>query len=100
MRLGSIRSVPSVTTAISIAPMRSVVMALYSTTRMAATGRAAVFVGTGQPLEIREYPVPEPEPGAALVQIMLANVCGSDLHLWRGGLDPLKRGGGGPPHHG
>src|SRR5919199_1650640 len=95
-----IRSLPSETTASSIDPMRSVVMALYSTTRMADTGRAAVYVGKGQPFEIREYPVPEPEPGAALVQITLANVCGSDLHLWRGELDPVRRGRAVPIHQG
>ena len=67
---------------------------------MPATARAAVFVGSGQPLQIREYPVPEPEPGAALVQITLANVCGSDLHLWRGELDPVKRGRAVPIHQG
>jgi D-arabinose 1-dehydrogenase-like Zn-dependent alcohol dehydrogenase len=67
---------------------------------MGSTGRAAVFVGSGQPLEIREYPVPEPEPGAALVQIALANVCGSDLHVWRGDLDPVKRGRALPIHQG
>jgi threonine dehydrogenase-like Zn-dependent dehydrogenase len=67
---------------------------------MADTGRAAVYVGKGQPFEIREYPVPEPEPGAALVQIALANVCGSDLHLWRGELDPVKRGRAVPIHQG
>jgi threonine dehydrogenase-like Zn-dependent dehydrogenase len=63
-------------------------------------GRAAVYVGSGQPFEIREYPVPEPEPGAAGVRITLANVCGSDLHLWRGELDPAKRGRALPIHQG
>jgi threonine dehydrogenase-like Zn-dependent dehydrogenase len=67
---------------------------------MGATGRAALFTGSGQPLQIREYPVPEPEPGAALVQITLANVCGSDLHLWRGDVDPAKRGRALPIHQG
>jgi threonine dehydrogenase-like Zn-dependent dehydrogenase len=65
-----------------------------------STGRAAVFVGAGQPFEIREYPVPEPGPGAALVRMTLANVCGSDLHVWRGELDPAKRGRALPIHQG
>jgi threonine dehydrogenase-like Zn-dependent dehydrogenase len=64
------------------------------------TGRAAVFYGYGQPYKINEYPVPEPEPGAALVRITLANVCGSDLHLWRGDVDPAKRGRAVPIHQG
>ncbi len=59
---------------------------------MATTGRLAAFYGPREPLRIQEYPVPEPEPGAALVKISLANVCGSDLHMWRGELDLRKLG--------
>ena len=51
---------------------------------MPTTGRAAVFLGPGKPFEIREYDLPEIEPDAVLVKISLANVCGSDLHFWRG----------------
>jgi hypothetical protein len=51
---------------------------------MAETAKLAVFHGTGRPFEIREYPVPEPEPEAMLIRIALANVCGSDMHYWRG----------------
>jgi len=47
-------------------------------------GKAAVFTKVGSPMEIREYPLPELEPGALLVKVTLANICGSDLHLWRG----------------
>ncbi len=54
---------------------------------MTEMGKAAVFVGTGKPFEIREYPVPEPEPGAILVRITMATICGSDIHMWRGELD-------------
>src|SRR5947208_2693780 len=50
-------------------------------------GTAAVFVGTGRPFELHQYPLVEPEPGAILVRVLLANVCGSDLHMWRGELD-------------
>ncbi len=67
---------------------------------MAATGRAAAFYGFGQPFRINEYPVPEPGPGAALVKITLANVCGSDLHAWRGDVDYVKRGRAVPRHQG
>ncbi len=48
---------------------------------MSDKGRLAVFHGTGKPFEIREYPVPEPEPGAMLIKIALANICGSDMHF-------------------
>src|SRR5215468_412945 len=49
-----------------------------------ATGKAAVFFGPGKPFEIRELPLPEIEPDAVLIKVSLANVCGSDLHFWRG----------------
>jgi threonine dehydrogenase-like Zn-dependent dehydrogenase len=48
------------------------------------TGRAAVFHGPGRPFEIRELPLPALEPGAVLVRVTRANICGSDLHFWRG----------------
>jgi len=54
-----------------------------------ATGKAAVFFGPGKPFEIRELPLPDVEPDAVLVRVSLANVCGSDLHFWRGDA-PLK----------
>jgi threonine dehydrogenase-like Zn-dependent dehydrogenase len=51
---------------------------------MPATGRAAVFHGPGKPFEIRDLPLPEVEPDAVLVRVTRANICGSDLHFWRG----------------
>jgi L-iditol 2-dehydrogenase len=51
---------------------------------MARTGKAAVFVGPGKPFELRELALPALEPGAILVRVSLANICGSDLHFWRG----------------
>ncbi|MGW4034419.1 zinc-binding dehydrogenase [Streptomyces sp. NPDC004838] len=51
------------------------------------TSRAAVLTAHGEPLDVRELPVPgELEPGALLVRIEAATVCGSDLHLWDGSL--------------
>ena len=47
-------------------------------------GKAAVFFGPGKPFEIRQVPIPEVEPDAVLIRVALANVCGSDLHFWRG----------------
>lgn len=47
-------------------------------------GRAAVFQKAGVPFEIVEFPVPEPEPGAVLIKVHMANICGSDLHCWHG----------------
>src|SRR5690349_24266162 len=51
---------------------------------MASTGKAAVFFGPGKPFEIRDVKLPEIEPDAVLIRVSLANVCGSDLHFWRG----------------
>jgi len=47
-------------------------------------GRVAVLNAYGGDFELREYPVPDPEPGAVLVRLTRAGVCGSDLHIWRG----------------
>jgi len=47
-------------------------------------GRVAVLKAYGGDFELREYPVPDPEPGAILIRLTRAGVCGSDLHIWRG----------------
>jgi L-iditol 2-dehydrogenase len=47
-------------------------------------GRIAVLKAYGGEFELREYPVPEVEPGAILIRLTRAGVCGSDLHIWRG----------------
>lgn len=59
---------------------------------MAETGIAAAYHGARIPFELREYPVPDPEPGAAVLRMRLANICGSDLHYWRGDIDIAKLG--------
>jgi L-iditol 2-dehydrogenase len=48
--------------------------------------RAAVITEFGGELEVRELPIPELEPGALLVRIDAATVCGSDVHVWDGSL--------------
>lgn len=43
--------------------------------------RAAVFHKAGLPLELADFPLPcELPPGAALCKVLLATICGSDLH--------------------
>jgi D-arabinose 1-dehydrogenase-like Zn-dependent alcohol dehydrogenase len=42
------------------------------------------MTGHRVPMELREYEVPNPEPGAVLLKMKLAGLCGSDLHWWRG----------------
>ena len=51
---------------------------------MVRTGRAAIVREYGAPLEIVDYPLPDPEPGAVLVKVEVATVCGSDVHAWEG----------------
>jgi threonine dehydrogenase-like Zn-dependent dehydrogenase len=41
-------------------------------------------LGPGKPFELRDVPLPEVEPDAVLIRVSLANICGSDLHFWRG----------------
>jgi L-iditol 2-dehydrogenase len=43
--------------------------------------------GAHRPLEIRELPAPNLEPGAALLHTMYSEVCGTDVHLHHGRLD-------------
>jgi threonine dehydrogenase-like Zn-dependent dehydrogenase len=44
-----------------------------------SVGRIATLTGPEQ-VEVRSYEVPEPEPGAVLLRVRRANVCGSDVH--------------------
>ena len=46
--------------------------------------KAAIFNGPREPIEIKEYELPEVEEKGALIKVSLANICGSDLHMWRG----------------
>ncbi|MBI3968269.1 MAG: zinc-binding dehydrogenase [Chloroflexi bacterium] len=46
-------------------------------------GKVAVFRGKRE-FELKSFPVPDPAPGAAIIKTSLANICGSDLHIWRG----------------
>jgi len=46
--------------------------------------KAAIFSGPREPIEIKEYELPEVEEKGVLVKVSLANICGSDVHIWRG----------------
>jgi len=50
---------------------------------MANTVRAAVILAPWQ-MEIQTFPLPEPEPGAALVKMELSGICGADKHTFSG----------------
>jgi len=47
----------------------------------------AILTHRRGPWELRRYPLPDPGPGAILVRVSYANVCGSDLHIWHGDTD-------------
>lgn len=51
---------------------------------MARTGRAVI--ARGQDFEVREYPVPDPDPNTLLLRQELAGICGTDLHNWQKGI--------------
>jgi threonine dehydrogenase-like Zn-dependent dehydrogenase len=50
------------------------------------------YLAAPNQIELKEYPVPAPEPGAVLADVVRANVCGSELHIWSGD-HPLIRDG-------
>lgn len=52
----------------------------------ATTVRAAVLEATGGDVEIRSYPAPHAQPGAVVVDIVHAGICGTDIHLQDGRL--------------
>jgi L-iditol 2-dehydrogenase len=45
--------------------------------------RAAVMVGPGR-IETRRYPLPDPEPGAVVIQMEMSGICGTDKHSYAG----------------
>ncbi len=59
---------------------------------MADTGTIAAFTGVGDPYELGDFEVPDPAPGAAVLKMRLANICGSDMHFWRGTTERSKGG--------
>ena len=47
---------------------------------------AAVFPAANAPVELRDFPEPDLEPGAALLHTLYSEVCGTDVHLHHGRL--------------
>jgi L-iditol 2-dehydrogenase len=50
---------------------------------MSRTVRAAVMSRPGQ-IAVERFPLPEPEPGAVLLEMSLSGICGTDKHTFRG----------------
>src|SRR5262245_23043241 len=51
---------------------------------MTRKGAAAVFTKPQHPLQIRQFDVPYPKEGEALVRVTACTICGSDLHTFEG----------------
>ncbi|HTV06558.1 MAG TPA: alcohol dehydrogenase AdhP [Acidobacteriaceae bacterium] len=47
---------------------------------MPKTMQAAVVEKFGEPLKVRELPIPQPGPGQVLIRVMSSGVCHTDLH--------------------
>src|SRR6186713_3428140 len=50
------------------------------------TVRAMVMTAPRAPLEMRRFPLPRPAPGGAIVETLMSEVCGTDVHLHHGRL--------------
>ncbi|EHB59239.1 L-threonine 3-dehydrogenase [Mycolicibacterium rhodesiae JS60] len=62
---------------------------MSATVAIPQRGDAAVMTAFGTAPEVRSIPVPtELEPGAVLVQVVAATVCGTDVHMWNGSIRP------------
>ena len=58
-------------------------------------GKAAVFVEPYH-FEMTELPPVPVEPGGIRVRVTSGGICGSDLHYWRGEIEPMLAGRPGP----
>jgi L-iditol 2-dehydrogenase len=50
---------------------------------MSSGVRAAVMMGPGR-LEVQNFALPDPEPGAVVLKMQYSGVCGTDKHTYRG----------------
>jgi 6-hydroxycyclohex-1-ene-1-carbonyl-CoA dehydrogenase len=53
--------------------------------------KAALFLGSEQPLQIDDIPTPEPGPGEILVKVAACGVCHTDLHYLDHGVPTFKK---------
>ena len=42
------------------------------------------YIPQARTIEFHEFDLPEVEPGAILAQVTRTNICGSEVHMWRG----------------
>lgn len=48
--------------------------------------KVAVFEQANQPLHVREYPLLDPAPDMASVDLVTSGICGTDVHIWEGAI--------------
>jgi L-iditol 2-dehydrogenase len=58
---------------------------------MGRESRTAVITGLNSELEVRTVPIPELVPGAVLIKVDAATLCGTDAHRWQGHRPPKER---------
>ncbi|MEM4310781.1 MAG: zinc-binding dehydrogenase [Nitrososphaerales archaeon] len=46
--------------------------------------KGAVFLKANYPFEIKDFDIPAIENNSLLVKVSMSNICGSDLHFWKG----------------
>jgi L-iditol 2-dehydrogenase len=56
--------------------------------------RAAITREHARGMVLTEYEVPDPGPDEILVEVTMASLCGSDLHMWRGEVPWFQRAPG------
>jgi D-arabinose 1-dehydrogenase-like Zn-dependent alcohol dehydrogenase len=49
-------------------------------------GLAAVYIDVNKPLEIRKYPILEPNINEARLKLVISGICGTDIHIIKGRL--------------
>ncbi|MCU0987609.1 MAG: alcohol dehydrogenase catalytic domain-containing protein, partial [Acetobacteraceae bacterium] len=49
--------------------------------------RAYAVVENGKPLQMMEWPTPEPQGTEVLLEVTHCGVCHSDIHIWEGSYD-------------
>lgn len=57
-----------------------------------STGQIAALTGP-ETVEVKTFPLPEPAPGATLLAVRRANVCGTDVHQWHYESAALRQSG-------
>ncbi|MFB6087627.1 MAG: alcohol dehydrogenase catalytic domain-containing protein [Haloarculaceae archaeon] len=50
------------------------------------------YLDSPESTQLKEYDLPTPEQGDILAEIVRANVCGSELHIWRGEHPHIQEG--------